>query len=164
MSEIELVTRSDYPKIKQLRKNSYYHGLLQNLYAGQDSETTIFHQLRYQYYMLSGFNDKIAEILNGIALSDLKHHELLAEAIKMVGGDPVLCSAQGKWFGGRSIDYIKDTKQILLLDIEAKEKAIIDYRTTISKIENTEVLLLLESIVADEERHKLLLKKLIRKL
>ena len=66
--------------------------------------------------------------------------------------------------GGRQIDYIKDTKLILHANLEAKEKSIIDYKLAISKIENVQIKLLLSAILADEENHRLILKKLLRSL
>jgi rubrerythrin len=144
-----------------LCKNSYYAGILQNLYAGSEGEAVIFLQLRYHSYILESFNEEFSKILKEIAIDDLKHQELLAHAIQMTASDPVYCNSEGKWLGGRQIDYIKETKQILSLNLEAKEKAIIDYKIAISKIENQQIKLLLSSILEDEERHRVILKALI---
>lgn len=81
----------------------------------------------------------------------------------MTSGDPIYCNSEGKWLGGRQIDYIKDTRQILLLNLEAKEKSIIDYKIAISKIENQQIKTLLSSILPDEENHRTILKDLINK-
>ena len=154
----------DYPIIKNYCKNSYYSGILQNLYAGPEGEVVLFLQLRYHYNILKLFNPKIADVIYEIALTDLKHQELLANAIQMTYGNPIYATTQGKWLGGRQIDYIKDTKQLLLANLEAKEKTIIDYKIAISKIENTQIKLLLSAILADEENHRLILKKLIKSI
>lgn len=155
------IIEREYPQVKNYCKNSYYSGILQNLYAGPEGEVVLFLQLRYHYNILKSFSPKIAEVLSEISLTDLKHQELLANAIQMTYGNPIYATTQGKWIGGRQIDYIKDTKQILLTNLEAKEKTIIDYKIAISKIENNQIKLLLTSILADEENHRLILKKLI---
>lgn len=158
---LQKVIGKDYPKVKNLCKNSYYSGILQNLYSGSEGEVILFLQLRYHSYILERFNEEISQILKDISLDDLKHQELLANAIQMTAGDPLYCNSEGKWLGGRQIDYIKDTKQILLLNLEAKEKAIIDYKIAISKIENQQIKDLLSAILADEESHRNNLKRII---
>ena len=154
----------EYPIIKNPCKNSYYSGILQNLFAGSEGEVIIFLQLQYHANILKPFNDKISKLLNEIALTDLKHQQLLSHAIQMTYGNPIYATSQGKWIGGRQIDYIKDTKQIIHANIEAKEKSIIDYKLAISKIENTQIKLLLNAILIDEENHRLILKKLAKSL
>lgn len=154
----------EYPTIKNYCKNSYYSGILQNLFAGPEGEVVLFLQLQYHNNILKLFNPKIAEVLSEISLTDLKHQQLLSNAIQMTFGNPIYATTQGKWIGGRQIDYIKDTKQLLLANLEAKEKAIIDYKIAISKIDNTQIKLLLSSILADEENHRLILKKLIKSI
>ena len=156
--------KKEYPIIKNFCKNSYYSGILQNLYSGSEGETVIFLQLRYHSYILERFNEAISQALKDIASDDLKHQELLANAIQMTSSDPIYCNSEGKWLGGRQIDYIKDTKQILLLNLEVKEKSIIDYKIAISKIENQQIRALLSAILSDEEEHRTLLKKLINNI
>lgn len=154
----------EYPIVKNYCKNSYYSGILQNLYAGSEGEVILFLQLRYQAMILKNFNPKISNILNEIALCDLTHQELLSQAIEKTFGNPIYATSTGKWIGGRQIDYVKNIKQILLINLEAKEKSIIDYKVAISKIDNVQIKLLLSAILSDEENHRLILKKLISSL
>lgn len=163
MAKIEVELR-EYPTIKTHCKNSYYSGLLQNLFAGSEGEVVLFLQLQYHANILRSYNEKISSVLNEMSLTDLRHQQLLAHAIEMTYGNPIYATSQGKFIGGRQIDYIKDTKLILHANLEAKEKSIIDYKLAISKIENVQIKLLLSAILADEENHRLILKKLIRSL
>lgn len=148
-----------YPTIKSLRKNSYYSGILKNLYAGSEGECIVFLQLKYQTYILKNFYAEIVSLLEEIAKTELLHQQLLADAILMSGGDPTYSNSQNKWIGGRQIDYVKDIKQIISFDIELKEKIIIDYKIAIAKIDNIEIKKLLASILQDEEIHLRKLKK-----
>lgn len=156
----DLKVKKKYPLIKNLCKNSYYCGILQNLFAGNESECVMLMQLKYQISILTGFYDNYVETLKNICSNDLYHQELLAHAILMCGGDPIYANAQNKWLGGRQVDYIKDLKQIISYDIEFKEKMIIDYKIAIAKIENFEIKSLLASILQDEESHLRQLKNL----
>lgn len=160
---LDKTVNKSYPKVKNLCKNSYYSGILQNLYSGSEGEVILFLQFSYHSYILEGFNDEISKVLKEIALDDLKHQELLANAIQMTAGDPLYCNSEGKWLGGRQIDYVKDTRQILKLNLGTKEKSIIDYKIAISKIENQQIKALLASILTDEEEHRNQLKNLLSK-
>lgn len=158
MSELKIAKK--YPSVKNACKNSYYCGILQNLFAGNESECVMLMQINYQINLLKNFNENIISVLQNILMSDAVHQGVLANAILMCGGDPVYANAQNKWLGGRQVDYIKDIKQILSYDIEMKEKAIIDYKIAIAKIDNYEIKLVLTSILQDEEEHLKLLKNL----
>lgn len=164
MANFNDIFSREYPVVRTYCKNSYYAGILQNLYAGPEGEVVVFLQLRYHVAILKNFNSKISNILNEIAISDLRHQELLAQAIEKTYGNPFYATTQGKWISGRQIDYIKDTKQILHVNLEAKEKSIIDYKIAISKIDNVQIKQLLTAILSDEENHRLVLKRLISKI
>lgn len=97
------------------------------------------------------FGNDYARVFGQMAEDDLFHSELLSETIISLGGNPVYCSCQGKWLGGRQIDYVKSIKQMLELDIELKEKLIIDYKSATSKIDDMKIKKLLGMIVAEEE-------------
>ena len=146
------------PSIQTMHKNSYYCGILKNLYAGSEGECSVFFQLSYQEYILNSFNHDFCELLNNIRICDLSHQKMLSNAILMTGGDPVFSNAQNKWFSTSQIDYVKDITQIINYDVELKEKIIIDYKIAISKIDNYEIKNLLAYIVKDEEDHLNLLK------
>lgn len=149
-----------YPTINSLIKNSYYCGILKNLYAGSEGECVVFLQLKYQIYILKNFRAEIACLLEEIVKTELLHQQLLANAILMSGGDPTYANSQNKWLGGRQIDYVKDIKQIISYDIEIKEKVVIDYKIAIAKIDNVEIKKLLASILQDEEIHLRKLKNI----
>ena len=147
----------DYPKIKAFRKNAYYAGLLQNLLCGEEGVVLFFLQLKYQKSILGSFYPQISTTFDEILEMELIHLDLLANAIIMSGGDPMLINSQGKWISGRQIDYIKEIKQILSYDVELKEKSIIDFKLAHSKIDNIEIKNLLKEMIKDEE---IILKKL----
>lgn len=145
------------PSVRNMHKNSYYCGILKNLYAGSEGECAIFLQFSYQKYILNEFNYDLSNLLEEIRINDLNHQKMLSNAILMTGGDPVFANAQNVWLRTNQIDYVKDINQILSYDIELKEKIIIDYKLAISKIDNFEIKNMLSFIAKEEENH---LKKL----
>ena len=62
------------------------------------------------------------------------------------------------------MDYVKSYKQILYTNLELKEKTIIDYKTTISKINDENINLILSLNLEDEILHKNMILRQIEKL
>lgn len=151
-----------YPKLSRIRHNSYYLGIIQNLYCSSESEIISFLQFEYQKNLLLPFGNDFARVFGAIAEDDLFHSGLLAEIIISLGGNPVYCDNQGKWLGGRKIDYVKNIKQMLDVDIELKEKMIIDYKNAISKIDDNNIKKMLIMIVGEEEASYIKLKSLLK--
>lgn len=143
----------NYPKLKKQNANSYYLGLVQNLYAGSEGELACFLQSTYQFQVLEDSDPKVVDALKKIAEQDQKHLEILSHIILMLGGNPKFFNAQNKWFSTREIDYVQGIKQIVSYDIELKEKVIIDYKSTIQKISSTDIKDILSRILADENNH-----------
>lgn len=143
--------RTTYPKLSRIKHNDYYCGIVQDLYCGKEGELTSFLQFTYQNNILLPFGNDFYRFFASLADEDLFHCQLLSETIISLGGDPFYCDNQGRWFGGRWIDYVKNIKQMLELDIEMKEKLIIDYKTAISKIDDLSIKQMLDAILKDEQ-------------
>lgn len=145
-------------KATDFKTNKYYAEILQNLYMGQYGEVVSFLQFFYENSILTPFNNYFGNIFNKIAIEDLSHMQELAKAIILLGGDPIYANS-GKFLGGRSIAYNKDIKSMLLNNVELKENSIIAYKTTMLKIEDKNILRILETILKEEENHLQLLKQ-----
>ena len=143
--------RNSYPKLARIKHNDYYLGMVQELYSGKEGEVANFLQYTYQSNILLPFGNDFARLFGMIASEELLHCQLLSETIISLGGDPIYCDNQGRWLGGRWLDYVKDIKQMLVLNIENKEKNIIDYKTATSKIDDMAVKQMLMAITKDEE-------------
>lgn len=150
-------------KIKRIRRNSYYTGLLQNLFAGSESATNSVLQYSYNANILAPFYPEISNEFYEIVFDEIKVHYILSQLILLTGGDPVYSNAQGKWLGGRSVDYVKDIKQLIMLSVENIEKLIIDYKTVQSKIDDTEIKKYLTQILEIENNNRIKLLKLKKK-
>ncbi len=156
-------SNASYPALKKQNANSYYLGLIQNLYAGSEGELASFLQTSYQSALLYEQED-ICLSLQKIAEQDKKHMQLLSHAIIMLGGTPKYFNAQNKWFSTREIDYVQSLKQIVSLDIEMKEKSILDYKSTIQKVSSLDLKATLTRILQDENNHLGILKNIYSNL
>ncbi len=147
---MENKTLTTYPKLTRIKHNDYYSGLVQNLFCGKEGKVASFLQFTYQANILAPFGSSFARLFSTIASDELYHIKLLSETVISLGGDPVYALPQGLWFSGRWIDYVKDIKQMVFLNIENKEKSIIDYKTTISKIDDPAIKQMLTLILKEE--------------
>lgn len=117
--------------------NDYDAKIVKNLYSGDYGETYQFLQIQYFSYVLSNFENEFYEEIYSIAQDDKQHHELLAEIILKLGGDPTY-EIDNEFILLRNIEYFKGIKQILSYILNIKENAIIKYKILLNKIEKKE--------------------------
>lgn len=129
-------------------------------YAGRDSETTAIMQYAYQSYILKEKHPDLARVLEKIAVVEMSHHEMLAEAIVQSGGDPVIAGRHCFW-SGSAVNYSQNVCEILKADLAGEKGAIANYRRTISALTNKSVIALIERIILDEEVHVRIFEKLL---
>lgn len=119
-----------------LFKNSYYEGLLQDLFCGKDGFFTIFMHFFYQknqiFINYPDFYNSFCDLLS----IELTVCERVSKVIIELGGDAKFYSSAKKYISGSGVDYIKNLASMLELDIELIEKNIIDLKSVYSKVEN----------------------------
>ena len=147
-----------------IKPNGYYEGLVTNLYSGSEGEVLTFMQEMYQANIVFPFEKEQYEFLKKLYEDDIVHAKRLAEMLVLMGGDPKYINIRNIWLSGKSVDYVKSYKQILYTNLELKEKTIIDYKTTISKINDNNINSILSLNLEDEILHKNMLLRQIEKL
>lgn len=144
-----------------IKPNGYYEGIIKGLYSGSEGEVLTFLQEMYQANLVFPFEKEQYEFLKKLYEDDIEHSQRLAEVLVLMGSDPKLLNTQNVWLSGKSIDYVKSYKQMLYTNLELKEKTIIDYKTAINKISDSNINLILEMNLEDEILHKNMLVKQI---
>lgn len=153
---------SPYPEVKVIAPNYFYALLLQDDYAGVVSEFTAISQYLYHHFFFERMNKELGELLSGVAITEMHHMELLAEAIILLGGDPRIkgsYSTGGAFWNGSFVNYGNNLCQQLAADIDAEVKAIHNYREHIQLIHDPYIKQLLERIILDEQVHLDLFQK-----
>lgn len=153
----DLMTKSDlaYPEVVIDAPNAYYAGLLQNAYAGCNSEISAILKYTYQHHIFEEQEEQIADVLRHIAIVEMKHLELLADVIIKLGGVPFYKDASGQVFSIKNcVDSTTNLKRALLKNIEEEEQAILNYNYIKNKINNASIDALISRIIMDEEIHK----------
>ncbi len=148
-----------YPDIKVEKENIEYARLLSYPYAGLVSEDTATHLYMYQSFIL---DDEVSNILEKIAIVEMKHLELLAKTIKLLGLNPEYKVNNIPWTTNY-VNYNNNLKDILKINIEAETLAIKNYNNLIKVIDDKYIKELLKRIIIDEEIHLKIFKDLYEK-
>lgn len=152
-----------YPEIKVLGKNKYYATLLKDDYVGFVSEMTATNQYIYHAFDVKQTNHDLYMMLEGIAISEMHHLDILAQLIILLGEKPVYF-AQNSFWNGSYVDYGHNILEQLQSDLKSEYKAIESYRRHIEMIKDPYIQNILERIIKDEEVHINFLKQAINKL
>lgn len=145
-----------YPKPMVEMPNTEYANILLKDYAGVVSEFTAVSLYSYQHFISDGQYQDYAELINGIAMVEMKHLELLGETIKHLGIKPIFIDnayPPGKPWNASYVNYSIPIKEMILEDMQSEQKAIETYKYHITLIQDGHVKKLLERIILDEELH-----------
>ncbi len=153
-----------YPEITNAYPSMYEVKLIKWLAASRDSEMSAVATYMYQSYILLDEYPLIADALKQIAIVEMRHLDLLSEAIVDFGGNPNLTDGRGNVWTGRNILQIRNPREILLTDIKAEEQAIRKYQLAASKTCNASLAALFERIIIDEQDHIIILNELLSTL
>ncbi len=159
-------SKEPYPEIKVRKHNRMYADLLMEDYSGAVSELTA--TLQYMYHSFE-FKDKyegLSDLLEKVAIIEMIHLEVLAEAIIALGGNPVYKSGglmNKKYWNAEMVDYGRNLCGRLESDLQAEYAAIRHYREHIARIDDPNIQALLKRIILDEEVHVILFKEAIEK-
>lgn len=167
-----------FPPIKVSAPNKYYAEILMEDYAGVVSEFTAISQYSYHHFV-SFANEAVAEMLENIAIVEMRHLEILAELIIKLGGVPAFRSGDivrkasspffpgaryhPRWWNGSFVEYGRSLRSRLRLDLKSELAAIEAYQNHIKMIDDDFVNAVLERIILDEQVHVDLFKAAIEK-
>ena len=155
-----------YPEPRVECKNVSYANILLQDYAGEVSEQTAISLYTYQHIISKGPYKEYSKIIGGVSISEMKHFELLAETIKLLGVKPVLIDSvynSGKLWNASYVNFDTCIKQMILEDIRSETKAIENYQMHLYLINDKYIRKLLERIILDEKLHLKIFQDLYKK-
>lgn len=156
--------REPYPPIKVMEPNPHYARILLDSYAGTVSEMTAITMYLYHHYDSEDALPEFADVVEGVAIVEMFHLEILAKMIILLGGDPRYYGSNGVWWSGRYVNYLTGEPCLQIhADIQAESAAIKQYRQQIIAIDDPHVQNMLQRIIKDEQLHLSLFKKLLDK-
>ncbi|GEM_PF-171537 len=143
-----------YPPIRIECPNPEYARLLFDDYAGMVSEMTAINQYLFHHYDMPEEFAEVAELLEAVSIVEMRHLEMLAELIKLLGQPPMYMDGQGRFWDASFVAYIPGNPcEQLQADIEAEQAAIQTYRQHIAMIDDRYIKAVLARIVKDEQLH-----------
>ncbi len=154
-----------YPEVKVDKEDKKLALCILNSYAGRVSEDTAIHN--YIFQTLTQNQDQIKKILEGIAIVEMHHLEILGKLIIKLGLKPIFAPKNDNtlsWFSGEFIDYEMNLKEVLLNNIQNERAAIIQYTNIINRTNDLNVRKILNRIIEDEELHIKIFDDLINKI
>ncbi len=142
-----------------LRVNSYYEGLIQNLFGGSKGCFVNFMTFFYQYNQAKEFSLDNAECLKLLHQLELQNCEILSNILIMIGGDNRYYSSSRKYVSGFNVDYSKAQSKMFVCDVEMLEIGIIEVKNALQKIENKQIKEELKKILENKKNELKMLKE-----
>ena len=154
-------TEENYPEITLNHLTQEILMMLKRIYAGTKSEFTSLTQYMYQHYIVWS-NPKLnnlSEILEIIAIQEMKHHEIVAKILVKCGIDPKNCvyidgnSNLCDYWKASSVSYEKTLLRMFESNILLEQRAIEDYKEVLNKTDNANLKQIIVRILEDEYVH-----------
>lgn len=143
-----------YPQLTGIVRNTQNARLLSALFAGAHGELTACTQYVQHGMVLNHLGQTGAEVLQGVAVSEMHHLKLLGEMILRCGGRAAYCDWQRRTvWNGRMVQYARDARRIWQADILGERAAIAAYRWTRDRVNDLCIVEVIDRILLDEELH-----------
>ena len=154
---IQYQLNKPYPVPVGLSENRRCAQMLLRLYCGSVSELTSVCQYMYHYQEALPVYAPLAEAYQGICIAEMQHMTLLGGCIKQMGMRPKYryfseSESPVNW-SVRNVRYCSTVGDMLLADIQNEESTVKQYQQALRRTNNTQIKMLLERILEDEELH-----------
>lgn len=159
----EIAVDLPYPSIDEISCDKAAASIIYPAFMGAHSELNaiiqyIYHELEYR----EQDQDKIAQILMGISLSEMHHFHILGKTLKKLGANSIFYDFPQQVrpinFCGNLLNG-KDLNRMILDDIVGEMIAIEKYEKMQDALSNEYVKKVIERIVLDEKLHLKTLKE-----
>lgn len=146
-----------YPDLSALSTDPRNACIIMPAYADAESELTAVLQYIFQSinFDVSG-NSRFARKLTEIAIAEMKHLDLLGEALLLMGASPVYVRRPPNkcdFYSACNVNYATQPAAMIAADIAAETDAIHSYEQMLCKITNPTLSALISRILLDERLH-----------
>lgn len=146
-----------YPDLAALTTDCKNAQIIMPAYADCKSEMTAVLQYIFQSIHFDvGGNSRFATALEEIAIAEMKHLDLLGEALLRMGVSPVYVRRPPNrcdYYSTCNVDYAVQPAAMLAADITAESEAIRAYEQMLCKITDPTLSALISRILLDERLH-----------
>ena len=111
--------------------------------------------MNHHYTVKGNYFQEVRDMERGIAIAEMRHAEMLAERINMLGGKPITNPAEIPEMKGSRVTTSNNAQEMIQADLELERGAIMDYTKAINDIGDDDpgIRKMLEDILSQEEEH-----------
>ena len=155
-----------YPPIVVVKPNKHYAEIIQTSFAGAVSEFSAISQYIYHHLRTEDQYPEISKALESIAIVEMYHLEILGKLIIKLGGNP------GYWINKKDrnlnwnssfVNYGLNATEMINYDIADEKLAIKQYISAEKKINDSNIISIIDRIILDEEVHIQILTEVSKK-
>lgn len=153
-----------YPEIRVEAKNGNYARMLSLAYAGPDGELgTILSYIYGKTVSMDKKPDMLSDVLECVSITEMRHLEILAKLIYLLGEEPRFCGSNRRmFFNTSSLTYSDDPTRIIKNAMDGESRAIKLYKELSRVIDDAYIKKILERFVLDEEHHLKIFSELLQ--
>lgn len=152
-----------YPSIEHLEEDYKSARIISSAYAGMHSELgAVLQYVYHAFYFEKAGDEQTADILDGIAIAEMRHLEILGATLLKLGADPVFTACppfKNNFYNTSKIAYSKTRQKMLLDDLSGEIYASENYGKMLEELTNEQVAAIIARIKLDEELHIKVLKE-----
>ncbi len=157
-----------YPSLEGIRENAAALKIISPAYAGDEGELTAVLQYIYQHILFDNMGCKdYASTLIKVAITEMKHLEILGSLILKLGAAPVysyLPPYPINYYSARAVSYSKSPQKMILDDIASEQYAIDAYTKILCRVKDEQIAAVIERIRMDEEEHLAAFKCILKEM
>ena len=150
-----LICDLPYPSVETLSKDVRSGQIISFAYATLRGELTATLQYTYHHFYMGQTDKDDAQTLMSIGIAEMKHIEILGEAMLKLGVSPkyMQCPNTQTYYNAK----------MLMDDVQGEMNAIADYQKMLFILKNEQVEALIQRIILDEQLHLETLKNMLKK-
>lgn len=158
-----------YPSTDGLTTDLHSIRIIAPAYASTGaSEMNASLQYIYQHFIFKKLGMKeIADTVEDIAITEMRHIDLLGTMIAQMGADPVYTQnlmRRMNYYSTERINYATSPQRMIIADIADELAAIEQYKSMAARLKNEQVAAVISRIILDEKIHVEKLKEILREL
>ncbi len=144
-----------YPTVTATKPDIRSANILSLGYANSDGELDSVLQYIYHSFRFAPFGDKYSDLLQSIAIAEMKHVDLLGETMLTLGVDPRFTIQANKniYYSTEYVSYSKTPTKMVMDDYRLELEAIAIYNKMLNLLDNEQVSALISRIILDEQLH-----------
>lgn len=163
-----IIADMPYPTTDDLTCDLCAAKQLSRAYSTSESEFTAVSQYMFQHFnFYSLCMPEYADEMEGIAIAEMRHLELLGRALIKMGVSPVFAANPPKlcnFFSTSSAQYNVSPQRMIMDDIAAEMAAIELYKDILAHLNNEQAGAIVQRIILDEELHLAKFNEMLQRL